>query len=174
MFFLKKNKNIPCGGKTYKITQKLSGQSREQFVFMCCFLYVSSGRNLLPKFMPISLFRRVSRLYGVSGHLVLQEGKSWGILECYPVLSLNGLKLCKFVSRSDLVLDADHALDFLSYLVLQACILFCSVSDRSGTLLCCLVQQQVTLKPVIRIFLVFRVRIFCGFAPWSLPGPLFL
>ena len=31
-----------------------------------------------------------------------------------------------------LVLDADHALDFLSYLVLQACISFCSVSDKSG------------------------------------------
>ena len=37
-----------------------------------------------------------------------------------------------FRSRSDLVLDADHALDFLSYLVLQACILFCCVSDKSG------------------------------------------
>ena len=37
-----------------------------------------------------------------------------------------------FRSRSDLVLDTDHALDFLSYLVLQACISFCSVSDKSG------------------------------------------
>ena len=35
------------------------------------------------------------------------------ILACYPVLSLDGLKLCKSVSRSDLVLDADHSLDFL-------------------------------------------------------------
>ena len=38
------------------------------------------------------------------------------MLECYPVLSLDGLnfdKLCKFVSRSELVLDADHFLDFL-------------------------------------------------------------
>ena len=34
--------------------------------------------------------------------------KIYCILECYPVLSLNGLKLCKSVSRSDLVLDADH------------------------------------------------------------------
>ena len=37
-------------------------------------------------------------------------------------MSLNGLKLCKFVSRSDLVLDADRSVDFLrTYLVLQAC-----------------------------------------------------
>ena len=34
----------------------------------------------------------------------------YGILACYPVLSLDGLKLCKFVSR---FLDADHSLDFL-------------------------------------------------------------
>ena len=59
-------------------------------------------------------------------------------MECDPVMSLSGLKLCKFVSRSDLVLiflDADHFLDFLSYLVLQACISFFSVSDKSGALL---------------------------------------
>ena len=37
-----------------------------------------------------------------------------------------------FRSRSNLVLDADHSLEFLSYLVLQACISFCSVSDKSG------------------------------------------
>ena len=34
-------------------------------------------------------------------------------LACYLVLSLDDLKLCKFISRSDLVLDADHSLDFL-------------------------------------------------------------
>ena len=39
-------------------------------------------------------------------------------------MSLNDLKLCKFVSRSDLVLDADHSLDYLSYLALEACISF--------------------------------------------------
>ena len=38
-------------------------------------------------------------------------------------------------SRSDLVLDADHALDCASYLVLQASISFCSVSDQSAALL---------------------------------------
>ena len=37
-----------------------------------------------------------------------------------------------FRSRSDLVLDADQALHFLSYLVLQTCISFCSVSDKCG------------------------------------------
>ena len=47
-------------------------------------------------------------------------------------MSLHGLKLCKFVPRSDLVLDADNALDFESCLVLQACISFYSVSDQSG------------------------------------------
>ena len=36
------------------------------------FRYVSGGRNLLPKFMPISFFRRASRFWGVSGHLALQ------------------------------------------------------------------------------------------------------
>ena len=36
-------------------------------------------------------------------------------------------------SRSDLVLDAANALDFCPYLVLQACISFYSVSDKSGT-----------------------------------------
>ena len=49
-----------------------------------------------------------------------------------PVLSLNGLKLCNFVSSSDLVLDADHVLDLLSDLAFQACISFCSVLDKSG------------------------------------------
>ena len=36
--------------------------------------------------------------------------KSKCILKCYTVLSLESLKLCKFVSRSDLVLHADHFL----------------------------------------------------------------
>ena len=39
-----------------------------------------------------------------------------------------------FRCRSDLVLDADHALDFFkSYLVLQVSNSFCGVSDKSGT-----------------------------------------
>ena len=49
-----------------------------------------------------------------------------------PCLALHGLKLCKFVSRSDLVLDAYHALDFLSDLAFQACISLYSVLDKSG------------------------------------------
>ena len=40
------------------------------------------------------------------------------------------------VSRSDLVLDADHSLDLLgTYLVLQACISFGSVSNKTGAFL---------------------------------------
>ena len=33
-------------------------------------------------------------------------------------------------SRSDLVLDADHALDFFSHLVLQACISFVAFQTK--------------------------------------------
>ena len=50
-----------------------------------------------------------------------------------------------FRSRSDLVLDADHALDFVSYLVLQACISFCSVSDQTGAALFFLVRIEMLL-----------------------------
>ena len=59
-----------------------------------------SGSANLPEFMPISFFRRVSRFWGVSGHLALQQGKSQCILECCPVLSLDGLKLGKLVTLS--------------------------------------------------------------------------
>ena len=37
-----------------------------------------------------------------------------------------------FRSRSDLVPDADHALDFLSDLAFEACISFYSVLNKSG------------------------------------------
>ena len=50
-----------------------------------------------------------------------------------------------FRSRSDLVLDADHALDFSSYLVLQACISFCSVSDKSGASLFLPCSHQIAV-----------------------------
>ena len=43
----------------------------------------------------------ISRFWAVSGHLALQKGVSWCTLECYPVLSLNGLKLCKFVGNEN-------------------------------------------------------------------------
>ena len=41
-------------------------------------------------------------------------------------------KLCKFVSRSDLVLISFWILGFFIRSRLQACISFCSVSDKSG------------------------------------------
>ena len=60
-------------------------------------------------------------------HLVFQMFQdTWcsnkGILECYPVLSLSDPEFCKFISRSDRVLDVDHSLDLYSDLVLQVCI----------------------------------------------------
>ena len=61
------------------------------------------------------VFRACISFWGVSGHL------------SYSVLSLDGLKLCKFVSRSDLVLISSGCLPFLRlfiYLKLQACIWF--------------------------------------------------
>ena len=50
-----------------------------------------------------------------------------------------------FRSRSDLVLDADHALDFSSDLALQACISFYCVLDKSGAwmFLPCLIKNAV-------------------------------
>ena len=38
--------------------------------------HVSRGGYFVPKFMPISFFRRVTHFVGVSGHLALQQGKS--------------------------------------------------------------------------------------------------
>ena len=51
----------------------------------------------------------------VHANLVFQANKGnpsvyWNAT--LPVLSLDGLKVCTFISRSDLVLDADHSLDF--------------------------------------------------------------
>ena len=64
---------------------------------------MSGGGNLLPKFMPISL-SGVYHIFEVFQAPGVPTRKSKCILECYPVLSLHGLKLCKFVSRSYLVL----------------------------------------------------------------------
>ena len=75
------------------------------------------------------------------------------------------------IFRSDLVLDADHSLHFLgtqeakemlivSYLALQPCISFCSVSDKSGALLLFGGHPKLgTLKPVSRVFRIFRVLV---------------
>ena len=67
-------------------------------------LYLSGGGYVLPKFMPISFFRRGISFWG----LFFLKRKILVKPECYPVLALNRLKLCKFVSRSDLVLDFDY------------------------------------------------------------------
>ena len=63
-----------------------------------------------------------------------QENPSahWHATLSCPLMASNMQIRMSFRSRSDLGLDADHALDSLSHLVLQACISFCSVSDRSG------------------------------------------
>ena len=87
------------------------------------------------KFLPISSFRRVSHLIGVSGLLPPKTKIPvyTGMLPCLvpqwlPITQLG----ISFRSRSDLALVADHALDFLSDLAFQACISFYSVSDKSG------------------------------------------
>ena len=84
------------------------------------------------------------------------------MLECYPVLSLHGLKLCKFVSRSDLVsdlvVDVDHALDFFILSYSTACISSCSVSDKVAYLCFCLVR--------IRCCCIF-VYIYIAFSCWE-------
>ena len=56
------------------------------------------------------------------------------ILECCPVLSFHGLKLCKFVSRSDLILISFWVLTIFipSRFAGVYLVLFCSVSDKSG------------------------------------------
>ena len=93
--------------------------------------------------MPISFLRRASRFRGVSGHLagpgtptrniLVYPGMLSGFVPSWSQIMQNSyLVPISFRSRSDLVLDADHALDFSSNLVFQACISFCSVSDKSG------------------------------------------
>ena len=59
-----------------------------------------------------------------------------GMLPCL----VPSLQLCKFVSRSDLVLDADPCLGYFIYLVLEACISFRSVSEKVAHLCFCLVR----------------------------------
>ena len=92
----------------------------------CSFYYMSGGAHYLPKFLPISFFRRASRFIGVSGHLALNKGNpsvSWHATLSCPWSQMMQIRI-SFRSRSDLVLDADHALDFLSDLAFQACISF--------------------------------------------------
>ena len=56
-----------------------------------------------------------------------------GMLPCLAPSWTQIMQICiSFRSRSDLVLDADHDLDFLSDLAFQACISFYSVLNKSG------------------------------------------
>ena len=57
------------------------------------------------------------------------------MLPCLVPSWPQAMQLCiSFRSRSDLVLDADHAVDVLSDLAFQACISLYSVLDKSGRL----------------------------------------
>ena len=60
-----------------------------------------------------------------------------GVLPCLVPERPQIMQTCiSFRSRSDLVLDADHTLDFLgTHLVLQTSISFCNVLEKSGAFL---------------------------------------
>ena len=78
-------------------------------------------------FLPISFFKRVSRFSRCFRTPGAPIRKSQCMLECYPIFSLDNLKLCKIVSRSDLVLISFWMLTipWIFYpLVLQTCISF--------------------------------------------------
>ena len=66
--------------------------------------HLSGGANYLPKFLPISFLRRVSRFIGVFETFGPPIRKILVYTGMLPCLALHGLKLCKSVSRSDLVL----------------------------------------------------------------------
>ena len=69
---------------------KMSSPLHEQTqVLQTWFSYMRGGGILLPKFILISRFQVCFR--GASRHLALQSGKSYDMLECYPVLSLDGI-----------------------------------------------------------------------------------
>ena len=79
--------------------------------------------------MLISFFRRASRFGGVSGHWHSNKENP----SCFPVLSLKRpqiMRICiSFQSNSGCWPCLGF---FVSYLVLQACISVCSVSNKSG------------------------------------------
>ena len=101
-----------------------------------------AARYLLPKFMPISFLgcaSRFCRCFRTSVTLIKKILVRPGMLPCLRG-SLNTLTLYKSVSRSYLVPGADAFLRLsghvVSYLVLQACISFYTVSlDKSVALL---------------------------------------
>ena len=79
----------------------------------------------------------------------------------HPVLSLHGLRLCKFVSRSDLVLDADHALNFLSNLVLQAC--FIAFQTKVVYVCFCFVRLKHAVAQIEMQSRYFQLQMACIF-----------
>ena len=66
-----------------------------------------------------------------------------------PCLALHGLKLCKicisFRSRSDLVLDADHALDFYLISLFRRASRFIVFSTKMAPECLCLVRLKMPL-----------------------------
>ena len=100
---------------TYERRWKFVPQIHADLAFQACIA-------LLRCFRPVAPIRKILVYAGMLPCLV----PSW------PQI----MQICiSFQPRSDLVLDADNALHFLSDLVLQACISFCSVSDKSGAFL---------------------------------------
>ena len=67
------------------------------------FVHMSGGRNLLTKFIPISFFRCISR-FKVFQEIRYSNKEILGRPGLLPFLVPQWPKLCKFVSRSDLVL----------------------------------------------------------------------
>ena len=99
--------------KTHERPRKFVTQIHADLVFQACISFLGCFRP------PVALITKILVYTGMLPCLV----PSWPQIMQIRI---------SFQSRSDLVLDADHALDSLSYLVLQACISFCSVPDKSG------------------------------------------
>ena len=64
---------------------------------------MSGGANYLPKFLPISFFRRVSCFIGVSRHLALQYPKDSAVLKI--IRRINSLSAEQQASLHQLHLD---------------------------------------------------------------------
>ena len=99
------------------------------FFFLPC-LYISGGGNLLSKFTPISFFRRVYEFFEMfqDACCSIKENPSvyWEATLSCPFMALNYAN-----SYLVLILDADHALDFLSYLVFRKRAEYCFESTVS-------------------------------------------
>ena len=105
--------------------------------YMCVYIYMSGGAKYLPKLLPISFSGVYLVLYVFRG--IWPSNRENPSVYWHATLSCPSwpqiMQICmSFRSRSDLVLDDDHALDyFLSDLAFQARISFYSVFDKSGT-----------------------------------------